>query len=126
MTPVIKLEWGNLKHINLVRNYDERMRGISPCRTYAEVVYCKVKILDDLRGTPMFYRTKGITTRHKHALIECPRCFNYLELVFSDEYADSYEWEWCGCGIEFELRKEFCQYQMKEIEKVFVKQEEQL
>jgi hypothetical protein len=119
---MMKLEWGNRAHIQLARNHDLRMRGIESCKHRAGVSYCRIEFIDDHYGTPLFNRT-NIVTRHKHAVIECPRCIKDTEVCFSDEFANSYEWEWCVCGLEFELRKDFCPYQQKEIEKVFVKQE---
>lgn len=115
----IQLEWGNRAHINLVHNYDLRMRGIKTCVIH-RFTFCTITFLDDHLATPIFHQTTK-PTLNIYAVVECPQCLERAELVFSKEYAE--EWEYCECGVEFEIRKSFDPYAQKEVDKVYVKQE---
>lgn len=120
----VKLEWGNPKHIGMVRSYDEIMRGEKPVVLRVGLQYAREVEVEDIDDefltTYEYIRCGEIKTPYQHCIVKCPCCQREKDIVFGDED----EKEWCYCGLEFEIRKQYDIYQQKEVEKVFVKQEE--
>lgn len=117
-----KPEFGNRRHIELVRHYDERMNGRMPVQLRQQVAGCEPEQMDDHEGTWIFFRTPGLTRLYNHCVVVCPRCTAESDICFPHRKApidldDTEDWQLCGrCGLEFELRDDM---------QVYVKQEEE-
>ena len=110
MKPDIKLEWGSPKHIELVRNFDKRMRGKMPLLLKTSVDWCIPICKPNVHGTWYFERTGGRVTHSMHCVACCPQCNQDIELVWSKKYNDG-DWHTCRkCDIDFELREERLDY----------------
>ena len=77
-----KPEFGNRQHIQLVCNYDERMRGVKPVMHRLSLAGCEPEQLDDRDGTWEFHRVPGLTRKFMHAVVVCPQCLTEAELCF--------------------------------------------
>lgn len=121
MKPDIKLEWGNPKHIAMVKTHDKIMRGIKPVELKVALDYCRFVDLGSRYGAE-YVRTGGVKTRMQHCVVKCPGCFTEQDIVFvNKEYSDL---ESCkNCDLEFDLVKVWDKDTETHKQLVFVKKE---